>query len=140
MFILLVGTDMHFPILGNVAQQDAQAERDGEQALDGTAQRARSLRLAEPLTAEQIDGTVIDVQREALFEQARAQFIDLQARDGANLGLIERMEDDYLIDAVEKLRAEGFAQALHQALAWHLLDRVFMIIGAEAGRGATKQV
>ena len=55
----------------DVAEQDAQAQRDGEQLFDDAAQGTRALRLAEAFFAQQVDGAVVGMQRQALFQQAR---------------------------------------------------------------------
>lgn len=44
--------DVYFSILGDVGQQDAQAQWDRQEALDDAAQGARTLGLAEALFAE----------------------------------------------------------------------------------------
>src|SRR5579883_697376 len=138
--VAIDGFDLDDTVFGDVAEQDAQAERDGEQAFNGAAQRARPLRLTEALFAEQIDGAVVGLQGEALFEQAGGQFVHLQAGNGSRLLLAERVEDDDLVDAVEELRAEGLAQAFQQAFALHLFGSAFDGGAEAAGDGAAQHI
>jgi hypothetical protein len=136
--LAIYGLHMDFSMFGNIGEQDAQAKWNGEQEFDGPAQWARSLRLTESLFAEQFNSAILGMQRQSLFEQASAQLVHLQACDGAGLFLPQRVENHYLIDAVEKFRAEGLAQPFQQALALHLFRRP-LDTGAESTRHRTTQ-
>src|SRR4051794_8368983 len=106
---------MDFTMFGNVSQENAQAQWDGEKLFDDAAQRASTLRFAEPFDAKKLDCAVIGMQGQTLFQQATRQFVHLQTGDSTSLLMGKRAENHDFIDTIEKFWPECLAQALQQA-------------------------
>src|SRR5689334_21046007 len=98
---------MYFAIFRYIGEQDAQAERNCQEALDGAAQGACPLFLIESLFAEEFDGAIVSTQDKPLLKQPRSKIVHLEARDCYGLIVVQWVEDDDFINTVEEFRAEG---------------------------------
>src|SRR3989475_2256606 len=109
-----------------------------DQALNGSPERPGSELGIEALVREQLDRRVRELDLDVLRAQSPREFVEQEPGDLGELPVVERAEDDDLVDPVDELGPEALPQDLHQlilelveiaALACELLDPV----GAEVG-------
>src|SRR5260221_20349 len=97
-------------------------------ALEGACSKLR----VEAHLCQQIPCSIGELQRDVPLGQARAQAIDLDVHNVLQLLTRDLMEDDDLIDAVDKLRTEAL---FPQALTNQALDLVLMHASARTTNG-----
>jgi len=129
----------------------AARERAGEQLLghrvlhaaaDHAAQRPRAVHTVKTRRRKRAHGFVVRLQRDAELRDALSGRGEHPPRDLRDVVLVERTEDDGLVDAVEKLRPEGAAQLAQHRLA-HAREAPALLraLAAEAEpRRAVRQV
>src|SRR5512135_3372034 len=97
--------------------------------LDSALERTRAVNRIEADVAEQVERLVRQLQRQLALSQALSEVLDLDARDLADLRLVQRAEHDDLVEAVDELRPEV---RLHDAHHRRLHLRVLLLAAAAA--------
>ena len=104
-------------------------------ALDGAAQRARAVLQVVPGGAEQLEGGIVHFQVDVALAQALLHVGEHQRGDAVDLLLLEGVEDDDLVHAVQELGAEDALDLVHDVLA-HGLVALFIAGAAAKAHGA----
>jgi len=89
-----------------IAAQQGFGQQVIEHTLYGAAQGTRAIERVVAMFDQQRAGRVADVQRDRLFGHALPGFLDHQIHDVAQVFRLQRVEDDYFIDAIEQFRAK----------------------------------
>src|SRR5699024_1796263 len=72
--------------------------------------------------------TVLHVQPDSLLPHSGRQFFDLKICDPAHIFLLQRMEYNDLIQAVDKLRTEGHFYSFHHTVLYILFPAFFLTL------------
>src|SRR5579884_4238803 len=114
-----VEADPHDVAVAHLAREDLPPERRFDLTLDRALERTRAVRRLVAAAHEVRLRIVGDLQRDPPVAQPFADAVELDLDDLLELVLRQRVEDDDLVDAVEKLRTEALAQLVQHGRAHH---------------------
>src|SRR5690606_28694519 len=112
------------------------AERVLDPALNGTLEWPGSERLVIALVNEEIDGALRE--RDPIADTAR-RLTQQDLDDLRDVLLVERMEDDHIVETVEEFGIEDLGHLFLDRVA-HPLEGAFAVGGVEAERLARHEV
>src|SRR5690606_35100833 len=101
--------------------EDAAGELVFDAALDGAPHGAGAERRVVALVDELVAGSFGEFEVDAAVGETLAHFVDQQTDDLLEFVAGERLEDDDLVEPVEELRPEMFAQGAVDGLAQGLV-------------------
>ena len=102
---------------GDVSLEDFRGQGVLEPLLDDPLEWASAVERVVPFVGDCLSGGIGNHQADFLLIELLPQALELQVHDAGNLLLGQRLEDDDLVDAVEKLRQEFFLECfLHRHL------------------------
>ena len=105
-----------------VGVDDARGDDVLQLLLDGAAQVARAVGERVGLVRQIRGNGIVVGEGEALLLQAGRQLVEHDAGDGYEVLLVEAIEADDLVHAVDELGTQELAERLHRALAVLLAD------------------
>ena len=123
-----------------IAAQDALCEGVFDVALDRATQRPRAVVLVEALRDEEVDGGLVELERDALLLEAHFHFRELEVHDALQVCVGERVEDHQLVEAVEELRAEVSLDLDHHVVLDLLLALVFLGLALASGHAVEAEL
>src|SRR5579864_3171614 len=109
-------------------------ERVLDIALDCAAQRPGAHRRVVALVDEQVLRLVRELDRDLVVRHLLAQALQQQVDDRLDLFLVQLVEDDDLVDAVEQLGAEDLLQLAHDAALHLVVGEPALVADREAER------
>src|SRR5690349_5744666 len=102
--------------VANLAREQFPPDRGFELALDHPPERPRTVDRVVAMLGEVVARLIGQFELDLALFEALAQPLDLNIDDLAQLFLVQRMEHDDLVDAVQELRPEMLPQRLHRLL------------------------
>src|SRR6476620_2809238 len=111
--------DLDFLTTTELAGQDPLGERVLDVALDGPLEGAGAVLGIEPVVGQEGDGAL---RQAHLVPQAALHFAEQDRDDLRDVGLVQRVEDDHVVQAVQELRVEDLLDLVLDG-AGHVLVR-----------------
>ena len=106
---------------GDAAGEDLLGQVVLDHALDRAAQGARAIGGIEALLGEELQRLVVPGQVDVALGKARGDGLHHEPRDAQDVLLVQGVEDDQLVHAVEEFGAEGALELLEHGLLHALI-------------------
>src|SRR4051794_20047315 len=133
--------DHHRAAGHELGAQDEVGQRVLDVALDRAAQRPGAHRRVPPLVDQQVLGILGELELELTLGQGLPDAAQEQLDDRLDLVLLQLVEDDDVVDAVEELGPEHLLELAHDATLHVLVGHAGLVVGdREAERGVPRDL